>query len=322
MEYRMDWRIKVGAYQLSLLDSCEIHKSVDLLADTCTITLPLYAHNQVIMVEKKRVEEKIKRGDKVVVMLGYDGKLVSEFEGYLLNISTDDGSLTLNCEDDLFLLRKAVKDRQFKNAPVKAIAEYLVQQAGLNMNVICTLTVDYDKFVVTQATAYDVLKKIQEELKANIYLRNGDLHIHPPYTQQHGKVRYSFQQNIEQSDLKYKTKEDRKIQVVVETVGADGKKKEVTSGTTGGDKITLKGNGLSDAAMKGLADAEYQRNVFDGFEGEITSWLVPYVEPGYSTEIKDEDFEYKNGWYFSKAVTTSFNSSGAARKVQLGIKLG
>ena len=318
----MDWQITVGGYQLALLDNCEIHKSVDLLADTCTITTPGFAHNEVIMVDKVRVEEKIKRGDKVIIMLGYDGQLVKEFEGYLLNITTDDGSLSLNCEDDLFLMRKAVGDKQFKNTQVKTIAEYLVQQVGTNIQVVCSLTVDYDKFVIRQATAYDVLKKIQEELKANVYLRNGVLHVHPPYTEEHGRVRYSFQQNIEQSSLKYKQAIDKRIEIVVEGVGMDGRKKEVTSGTTGGDKITLKGSGLSMAAMKALADAEFKRNVFDGYEGDITTWLIPYVEKGYSAEIKDEDFTYKDGWYFVKSVTTTFDSSGAARKVQLGIKTG
>lgn len=326
--YNMDWQITIERdgkrLQLALLDSCEIHKSVDLLADTCTIKLPGYAQNKVITVSRTdttRAEQKIKRGDKVIVKFGYNGQLRTEFEGYVLNITTDDADLVLNCEDDLFLMRKAVSNRQFKNTQVKAIAEYLVQQVGASLEVRCSLTVGYDKFVINQATAYDVLKKIQEELKANVYLRDGALHIHPPYTERHGRVRYSFQKNIEGSSLKYKTAEDKKVQVVVEGVGRDGKKVEVESGTTGGDKITLKGSGMSQAAMKALADAEWKRNVFNGYEGDVTSWLIPYAEPGYSAEISDEDFEYKNGWYFVKSVTTTFDSGGGARKVQLGIKV-
>ncbi|MCW3088934.1 MAG: hypothetical protein JWP81_3 [Ferruginibacter sp.] len=323
MYYKMSWQITVGRYLLAMLDSCEIHKSVDLLADTCTITLPGYAHNEVSKIDKVRVEEKIKRGDKVIVMLGYDGKLLKEFEGYLLNINTDDGNMTLNCEDDLFLLRKPVANKQFKNSSVKAIAQYIVDQTGtMKLTINCTLTVDYDKFVISMATAYDVLKKLQEETSANIYLLNGTLHIHPPYIKIFGLVRYSFQRNIEQSSLKYKTKEDRKVQIVIEGVGRDGKKIEITSGTTGGDRITKKASGQSLSAMKALADAEYLKNVFDGYEGDITTWLIPYVEPAYSAEVNDEDFKEKNGRYYVKSVTTTFDSSGAARKVQLGIKTG
>jgi hypothetical protein len=117
----MDWSIEVGSYQLAVLGSCEIHKSVDLLADKCTIVLPAYSFNQAI-----RVEERLKRGDKVIVKLGYNEDLVTEFQGHLLSIDTDDGSLTLNCEDDLFLFRRAVKDKQFVSSNVSDIAAYLI----------------------------------------------------------------------------------------------------------------------------------------------------------------------------------------------------
>jgi len=313
----MDWEITIGGYKLALLDSVEIHKSVDLLADTCTIILPGSAYNKSL-----RVEQQIRRGDQVTVWLGYDGNLIKEFEGYLLNINTDDGSLTLNCEDDLFLMRKAVPDKQFTNQHVKQIAQYIVEATGAKIKVFCTLTIDYDKFVISKATAYDVLKKIQEETKANIYLKNGELHIHPPYIEKFGSVRYSFQQNIESSDLKYIRKEDKQIEVVITSTGKDGKKKEKRFGSTGGDQITLDGYGLSEASMKQRAETEYNLRWFDGYEGSITTWLIPYVEPGYSAEIKDEDYEFKDGWYYVTAVTTTFDANGAARKPQLGKRLG
>jgi hypothetical protein len=318
MYYDMNWQITVGTYQLAILESCEIHKSVDLLADTCTITVPLYANNKPVDAGRGQV---VKRGDKVKVLFGYDNLLVVEFEGYLLNIGTDDTSLVLNCEDELFLLRKPVANKQFENTSVKTIAQYLVDQTAAPLTINCSLTIDYDKFVINSATAYDVLKKLQDETKGNIYIKNGVLNIHPPYTEEHGKVAYSFQQNIEGSSLKYKTAEDKQVQIVVENIGADGEKKEVTTGTTGGDKITIKGSGLSESAMKLLADAEYRRQLFDGFEGDITTWLIPYIEPGYSAKIDDEDFEYKNGWYYTKSVTTTFSESGGVRKVQIGIKV-
>lgn len=320
MYYEMDWQVIIGNYQLALLDGIEIHKSVDILADTCTITLPLYAHKRVINIGNDVPERQIKRGDKVTVRIGYNGELKEEFTGYLLTPQTDE-TLVLECEDELFLMRKAVPNIQFKNAGVKAIAQYLVDKTNTALTVNCTIGIVYDKFVINAATAYDVLKKLQEETKANIYMRNGVLNIHPPYTEPHGKVRYSFQQNIESSSLKYKLAEDKNIQVVVEATGADGKKREVTAGTSGGDKITIKGGGLSEASMKELASAEFRRQVYDGYDGDITTWLVPQVEPGDSIELVDEDFVYKTGWYYCKSVTTTFNSSGGSRKIQPGIKV-
>ncbi len=320
MYYELDWQLTIGNYQLAFFDGVEIHKSVDLLADTCIITLPLYAHKRVINLENDIPELKVRRGNKVVVNLGYNGELREEFSGYLLTPLTDE-ALVLECEDELFLMRKTVPNIEFKNTGVKTIAQYLVDKTGTALTVNCTIGITYEKFVINAATAYDVLKKLQEETKANIYLRNGVLNIHPPYTEKHGAVRYSFQQNIESSTLKYKLEEDRKMQIVVEATGKDGKKREVTAGNTGGDKITIKGAGLSEASMKELADAEFRRQVYDGYDGDITGWLIPFVQPGDSVELADEDFPYKKSWYYCKSVTTTFNSSGAVRKIQLGIKL-
>lgn len=318
----MDWHIEIGRYKLAMLDSVEIHKSVDLLADTCVIKLPATIYNQALKIEDANGKDKIVRGDRVLVKLGYNGNLQEEFKGYLLNIGTDDGSITINCEDELFLLRKSVKDNEFKNKTVKQIAQYLLDETGHSLSLHCSLTIDYDKFVITKATAYDVLKKLQEETKGNIYIKDGMLNIHPPYIENHGYVAYSFQKNIEASDLKYKKAEDKSIQVIVENIGKDGKKKTITYGTTGGDKITIQGNGLSEKAMKILAGNEYSRQMYDGYEGSITTWLIPYVENGYSAQIKDDDYEYKDGTYYVTAVTTSMNGNGGVRKVQLGKKLG
>lgn len=316
MYYKLDWNITIGRYRLAMLDNVEIHKSADLLAATAVIKLPGAVYNKAL-----KVDGKIKRGDAVVVKLGYAEPLQEEFRGYLLNISTDDGSITLNCEDDLFLLRKSIPDKEFLKTTVQDIAQYLIDETGTNITVDCSLTIDYDKFVIHQATAYDVLKKLKEETKGEIYLSDGVLNIHPPMLHKTGDVSYSFQVNIEKSDLKYKRKEDKQLQVIVENVGADGQKKTTVSGTTGGDKITIQGNGLSDRAMKILADNEYSRQMYDGYEGGITGWLIPFCAVGYSAKIKDEDYEYKDGAYYVSAVTTSMGSGGGVRRVEMGRRL-
>ena len=43
--------------------------------------------------------------------------------------------------------------------------------------------------------------------------------------------------------------------------------------------------------------------------------------PGDSAQLHDKDYDYKDGKYFVKAVTTTFDSSGANRKVELGFRL-
>jgi hypothetical protein len=224
----------------------------------------------------------------------------------------------------MFLLRKPVADKQFVKVDIKTIANYLIQQTGVNMKVESTLPITYDKFVISKATAYDVLKKIQEETKANIFITEGDpptLQIHPPYLDKGGNVRYSFQQNIESDDLKYVRAEDKKIQIIVKSTGKDGKVKEVRFGTTGGDQSTIEGNGMDLLSMQKVAENEYNRLLYDGYEGSITGWLVPFVAPTWSAEIVDEEYPEKDGWYYVVSVTTTISAEGGKRKVQIGRKL-
>lgn len=307
-----------------MLDSVEIHKSVELLADTCVIKLPGAVYNHALKIEDEQGKDRIKRGDVVIVKLGYDNKLKEEFRGYVLSLSTDDDSVVINCEDDLFLLRKKVADKEFVNVRIRDIAQYLIDQTKAGIGLKCGFderTPMYQKFVISNATAYDVLKKLQDETKANIYLTGGNLCIFPPMIEKGGEVAYSFQYNIEQSDLKYKRAEDRQIQITVSYVGKDGQKKEYKYGTTGGDNIPISGDGFNEEYIKHLAKDTYDKNMYDGYDGSITGWLIPFVQPTYTAQIKDEDYEYKEGKYYVTSVTTSVSSSGGSRKVELGKRL-
>lgn len=314
--FDIGYYIQIGSYKLGLLESVEIHKSVDLLTQTAVIVLPGIVYNQSLDHEKY-----IKVSDKVVVKLGYDGELINEFEGYVQRIDTDNDSLTINCEDSMYLTRKPVKDKQFVNTSVKAIAEYCLSEIGFKA-LECSYDITFQKFVIKSANAFDVFKKLKEDTKAQIYMVGDTLHIHPPYIEKGGDVVYDFSINIEESDLKYRKQDDRKFEVEVEGVGMDGKRKKVTVGVTGGEKRTIKvANVMSDAELKKRGEAELQYLSYDGYEGSITGWLIPYVEPTWSAKIIDKDYEEKTGTYYVNAVTTSLSKEGDIRKVELGRKL-
>jgi hypothetical protein len=314
--YDISWHITLGGYSLKLLDSAEIHASVDLLADTATIKLPAMNLNKSL-----GVESKLKIGDAVVIQAGYDGKLETEFEGFIQRIATDDGSITLGCEDGLYQFRKPVPDKAFSASTVKDVAGYVAGQIG-GFSVVCDYSFTYDKFIITQATGYDVLKKLQEESKANIYLKGSELHIHPAYTEKFGEASFDFARNIEKSSLTYKRADERKFEVEVEGIAKDGKRVSVVIGTPGGDKRSIKIYGVSDtAALKSRGEEEMKRISYDGYEGSITCWFKPICRPGYTVNLKDEDYPEKDGGYYVPAVTTKISQAGIERTIQLGQRL-
>lgn len=311
--FDISWHITVGAYRLTMLESVEIIRSVEQLSDTAIILLPGAVFNKAI-----EVEQKIKRGDKVLISLGYDANMTTEFDGYLDSISTDDGSIKLNCEDPLFLLKHPVADKEFNNPDITDILKYI---AG-PFTVSCDYGFKYDKYVIKGQTAYQVLKKLQEETKANIYLKESVLHVHPQYSELFGSASYSFQDNIEKSSLQYKNAEDRKLIVNAEGKGKDGKVIRETVGETGGDSITLRLDGVSDrTTLRNLASEQLKVKSYTGYSGSFTGWLVPYCDAGFKIYLTDLDYSYKSGVYYVLEVRTKVSQSGGEREVKIGKKI-
>jgi hypothetical protein len=309
--------ILVGSYKLGMIDKITIHSSVELLADTALITLPAAEYNVALDVEKK-----LKRGDAVSIGMGYtEYGILEEFKGWLREIKTDDGSITLDCEDDLFLFRVGLANKQFKDIQLKTLLGYVISACGLSLSLSCSYEWLYKKFTIHAATGYDVLKKIQEESGADIYISNSTLYVHAP-AEKIGKNRlYDFRYNVEKSDLKYKTKEDRKVQVIVKAILPNGTVRKYECGTTGGDKKEITCATSDMASMQKRGDIEAQRLSYDGYDGSIDTWLIPYAQAGDSAMLHDPDYPEKDGKYFINSVTTDFSSSGGKRTVTLGIKL-
>ncbi|MCL1942806.1 MAG: hypothetical protein FWF54_04570 [Candidatus Azobacteroides sp.] len=364
----MDWDISIGdKYKLGMLDSVEIYKSVDLLSDTATIRLPGTAFNHSL-----NVEDKVTCGSKVVVKLGYNDKLEEEFVGYVREITNDNGCIQLNCEDPLFLTRTSIPNKEFKNCLLSDIIAYITEEVKEDITYECDYNLKFDKFVINNSTGNAVLKKLQDETRANIYFKDRTLHVHQAYTEEFGRVKYDFAVNIETADLKYRKADQNPYQVTVEGTGKDGKTISVSVGkvsdgkvsdgnssdgktsnsktsnsnsdSNGSDgkasdgktsdgktsdgkddnsnKISLKVYGISDeASLKLRAEEELKRYSYDGYDGDITTFLIPFVDAGYLAEIHDKDYEYKDGCYYINSVDTKFSSEGAVRKVHLGFKI-
>ncbi|KMQ70243.1 hypothetical protein [Chryseobacterium koreense] len=351
MTVQLSWAIsfknKEGIWDLGILAECNIERSNKNLADTATIILPEADMNKVL-----RVQDAIGRGDEVEIQLGYDANLITEFIGYIKEITTNDSSLKIVCEDALFLFRKGVPDYFFgvkkmkkkkpktgnngdgenqteeppavgKLTSVKEVAQYVINQIDKSFKLDCKYDLPYERFTIHQATGYDVLAKIQEETGADIFfdMKTKTLCIYPAYTRKTGETDYSMQKNVETSSLKYDSAEDRKVEITIESVGVDGKINSYTTGTTGGDKIIKKVGRLGDKSIKVIAHNEYKNRMQPGYDGTFDTLLIPYVEPGYTIAIDDDDYPYKNGLYYAESVTTNFSEAGGKRTITAGIKL-
>ncbi len=322
----MVYDIKIGKYKLGLLTAVNIKRSVEQLADTAIITLPGVMYNKAINSTDSTLdylEKSIKAGDEVTIKLGYNDTLATEFTGCVEHIENDNDQIKLYCEDGIYNYRKSLPNIEHKNITVKKLLSWVITQLQLPHQLACDYDVTYDRFVVTNCTGYDVLKKIQEELKPNIYFKDNILHVHPQYSEVFGTANYDFSVNIEESKLKYKNAEQRKILVEVNGKDRNGRVVKVEEGTTGGDKITVNISGISDrtSLQKIARETLLAKGVYTGYEGQFTGWLIPYCDAGYKINITDKDYEYKNGTYYVLSVDVNFDENGGKRTITIGKKL-
>ncbi|MCP4123685.1 MAG: hypothetical protein GY751_18200, partial [Bacteroidetes bacterium] len=239
------------------------------------------------------------------------------------SISTDN-TIVIECEDGMFLMRKEVQNKQYKQIEAAAVIEDVASQIG-GFTVVRgdgVSDVKYDKLTISNATAYDVFKKIKSETGLHIFIKGSELHVHMKYTYKEGEVKFDFSRNVESSNLKYVNAANKKVQVEVVGIDRKNKKTKVVVGESGGDKITVHRYNVSDpSALKAIGLEEEKKHRYTGYEGDLTAWLFAYCTYGYSAEILDMDYPERQGVYYVEAVTTSFSNAGGKRKVNLGIKL-
>ena len=187
--------------------------------------------------------------------------------------------------------------------------------------VSCDYDFGYEKFVIRDMTGWDVLKKLQEETNANIYLKGTVLHIHAPYREQFGVAKYDFAENVdaEGMDIKWREAKDRKLLVMYSAQTADGKTINAQAGVAGGDTKSVNLPGVSDqASLQKSANEDLARRVYTGYEGSFVGWMVPYCNAGFKAILNDIDNDIRTGSYYVISVKTSFGEGGGKRLVQLG----
>ena len=315
--YKLTWHIKIAGYRLQTLKSVVISSSVLNLADTAVIALPCKHMNQ-----WKQVEGDIHVGDDVCIQLGYDDALETEFNGYLKSIKRDNNSLVLECIDALYLMDNTLSDMEYKSVGLKVLLQNIVAQIDPEMSVDCDYDFTYEKMVVFKNTAFDVLKKIHEDTKANIYFEGKTLHVHPVYQQLSGDkcCVFDMRKNVQSSNLKWVDKNDKKVQVEVKYINPDGKIDKREYGVSGGRTVSRYVKSSNEGDLMRAAENEYNLWNYSGYEGDFTGWLVPRVKAGGSVRLIDKD-RNENGTYYVTGVEVEFGQSGAKRKVSLGRRL-
>lgn len=294
-----------------------IASSVEALSDTATIELPAYINNQAY-----DIESQVKRGMPCEIYLGYENNNQLEFNGFVRAISVNTPCV-IELEDEMFAFRKKVKSEVFIKKSVTDIIKSIATQIGYPVESKVD-DLKYDKFVVNEATGYEVLQKIQEQFRIAIYMHRGKLYANYLFLERNGTEFIDFAKNVKASSLNFVREEDVKVRVNIKGISSDNKStREVWVGDNGGEVINLPDrlNVTDEKVLELIAREELKRVSYTGFRGEVTLWGKPYIGAAWVVNVNDSDYKNHDGFYFVKAVKVHCSSKGFERKINLAERL-
>lgn len=315
-------KIQIGEFVFTQINDVEITKSVEDLVDTAIIKMPnkfkIRSNG-----ENKYTEEAINPGDKVAITLSYEGKYEGiEFTGYVSKVSPK-YPLEINCEDSMWLLRRKNITKAFGATTLKEILQEVVSGTEIKLSDKVP-DIKIDKFIIKNANGSQVLQKLKEDFALSIYLDdNGKLYAGLEQLNNINQVAiYDLNYNLVSNDLEFKTSDEKKIKVRYTYISKDNKKKQVEVGDEDGELRTNHSSIISDEKqLKEMAEAELKKNKYDGFEGSVKSFLIPFATRGMVAEIRDNEHKNREGRYFIKKVITSYGTDGSRRTITIGNKL-
>lgn len=316
----MNARITIGKIYFDDISSVEVTESVTEMSDLATIALPRFYKQ----LDGKYPLDYINAGDKVIVEFGYDETGINvEFEGYVKEISADT-PLEIKC-DQLYPLRQNNFVKSYRTVTLKQLLTDVTK--GTFITKIECPDVNLGKFIVDNASTYQVLDKVKEQFGFFARIRGTLLHVgfawdwKPGFTQNHV---YDMQNNVKGNDLKYKTSDQFNVRVRVKIRNKKSKEAYMEVGSKDKDATvhTIEYAADNEKAAKEIAEARLKKSVYNGYTGSITGFGFPVTHAGDSAIIKNSREPYREGTYLIEKVVKTYNqSSGISRKNDLAFKV-
>jgi hypothetical protein len=320
----LDGKVTIGNFSFNSVNEIEITKSVEELSDTAIIKL-LTRFKVRQNGSQQFTEDAIKVGDKVEITLAYEGKYSGvEFMGYVKKINPKI-PLEIHCEDAMWLLRRKNITRTWAKTSVKEIVQEVIKDTPIQMSrFMQTQDIPLDKWIIRNANGAQVLESLKKDLAQTVFIDDeGKLYVGLQQLTNIGQtVVYDLNYNLVENTLEFKSKEDRRIKVKYTYIDKENKRNSIEVGDPDGEQREYHTSVISDVKqLEKMALAEIEKLKYDGFDGDVTSFLLPYATRGMKAKIIDKEHTNREGNYFIKKVVTTFGTAGARRKVSIGNKL-
>jgi hypothetical protein len=308
--YVLGFHITIGQLVFNYATDVSIVHTWKESTSTCTIKLP-----RNLSLQSQELRSLIKKGSTVVVKIGYDGLLNTEFEGYVRSVKNTT-PLEIHCEDEMYQLKKGTITQSWRNASLKDIlkAVYSGQTKVFDAEI--------GAFTLNKTSPALALDEIKSAIGLHSFFRNKVLICGIQYdASTAARHKLHFQKNVaDNKGLEYQDKEDIRLKIKAISILPDNQKIEIEIGDKDGQERTLHFYNLQRPALKALAMKEAEKLYYSGYRGSLTTFGLPIVRMGDIVELTDERYPDNSGSYWVDAVNVTAGLQGFRRQISLGAK--
>lgn len=312
---RLTSKITIGDFSFKGVVELNIESSWDVLTDICSITIP-----RKVSFEGRDIamgtDPLFKKGDKVVIELGYNDSNNVEFIGYVRHIEAKT-PIVIKCEDSAFLLKQSAKTISYRSVTLKKLLTDILP-SGMDFE---TLDISLGQFRLKDVTPAKVLDELRKVYNLYSFFKGEKLFVGFPYPATKEIVTHKFQfgKNIISDGLEYRIKEETKIKIKAISMLPNNEKIEIEVGDPDGEIRTFHYYDVQKSDLKELAMAEIDRLRYSGWFGDFLSFGLPSVQHGDVAELEDDKLDRK-GAYFVRKIEINFGNNGFRRTSYLDRK--
>jgi len=318
--------ITINETTFNAVVSVEIESSWENLTDTCRIEIPnnFKRDGRPVTVGD---EGFFKRGDAVLVKLGYFPNLNTEFEGFVRNIYVDN-VIVIECEDAAFLLKQKTVIKSFASTTLKNL---LTEISPIEFEAV---EAELGQLRLTRVTPAAVLEELRKVYGLVSYIRDGVLFSGLAYYNDGTQHNFSFEENIIENNLEQISNDELLITVygssqqkdntVIEVFGyyEDG---EVVTSTTDPEqgeleKLTIKSE-ISQKDLEFYVKNKLEQRLSTATLGEFTAFGEPAVKHGDTVNLISGKFPEREGVFLVRKVVKSFGLGGFRQTITLHTKV-
>jgi hypothetical protein len=302
-------------------------RSIDVYSDQVKIVIPSICN---VSGSTKKVNQQtaqqFSEGMKVTVNAGYDGSNELRFMGFIARINYT-VPLELECEGYAYQLRKklGIKKTFIKNTKLKDILSYLVEGTDIKLSDAIPDVIVESSFKFPGSTGTQALDLIKDNLKLTVYFNYDTMYVGLREIEVKKSVKFRLGWNvIKDNDLKFAVnREFTEVRFELKARKKDGTFRTAVHDSKYSNTKVERIRALFPQWFLDQMAADKKKTLINtGYEGVITAFLIPYVEPGMAAVITDQRYPERNGKYFIEAVEGEFSTSGGRQKIKIGSFLG